>query len=262
MALAGESTGIDDAATLEKAAKDALVAALKNNGVSDPAAALRNIRTVAMQLERTAPELSHPARQAAAFLLVGENDLVAKVNGWFDQTMDRVSQRFTASTRVITFVGAFAVAFALQVDTPMLFNRLSADDVLRNKFVEGAQNLPAPPTGGGTAQTTSDFDNKYRDFLAETGIISLPSGKNYFSGFEIPSKLIGMLITALLLSLGAPFWYGALNNLLQLRSVLAAKDDAQRNERQGDQSPTSGTTAKNATPPSRLGERGDLTAVG
>ena len=41
-----------------------------------------------------------------------------------------------------------------------------------------------------------------------------------------------MLITALLLSLGAPFWYGALGKLLQLRSALAVKDDAQRLERQ------------------------------
>ena len=41
-----------------------------------------------------------------------------------------------------------------------------------------------------------------------------------------------MVITALLLSLGAPFWYGALGKLLQLRSALAVKDDAQRLERQ------------------------------
>ena len=41
-----------------------------------------------------------------------------------------------------------------------------------------------------------------------------------------------MLITALLLSLGAPFWYSALGRLLQLRSALAFKDDKQRVERQ------------------------------
>ena len=43
-----------------------------------------------------------------------------------------------------------------------------------------------------------------------------------------------MLVTALLLSLGAPFWYSALGRLLQLRSVLASKDDKQRSERPGD----------------------------
>jgi hypothetical protein len=253
MAVACGGTGVDGAPTLEKGAKDALVEALKSNGVPDPEATLRNVRTAAMQLERTAPALSHPVRQAAALLQAGESDLVAKINGWFDQTMDRVSQRFTASTRVITFLGGFAVAFGLQVDTPMLFNRLSADDVLRDRLVAEAQNLPAIPMGDTAADTTSDFNRKYRDFLAESGVISLPSGENYFSGFRIPSKLGGMFVTALLLSLGAPFWYGALSNLLQLRSVLAGKDDAQRNERQGDQSTTGAAPPKNATPPSLVG---------
>ena len=47
------------------------------------------------------------------------------------------------------------------------------------------------------------------------------------------SNLVGILVTGLLLSLGAPFWYNSLGRLLQLRSVLAVKDDQQRAERQG-----------------------------
>ena len=50
-------------------------------------------------------------------------------------------------------------------------------------------------------------------------------------------SFFGVLITALLLSLGAPFWYGALGKLLQLRSVLAVKDDAQRLDRQLNEPP-------------------------
>jgi hypothetical protein len=159
-------------------------------------------------------------------LQVAQSDLLAKINSWFDQTMDRTSQRFTASTRAITFLGAFVVAFGLQVETPMLFNRLSADDILRDKLVTEAQRLPA--TG---LAPTEDFDRKYRDFLAETGAITLPSSAGWQEGFKTKS-LWGMLVTALLLSLGAPFWYAALRNLLQLRSVLAVKDDEQRKDRQ------------------------------
>jgi hypothetical protein len=76
-----------------------------------------------------------------AILHAAESDLVAKINNWFDQTMDRTSQRFTASTRVITFAGAFLVAFGLQVDTPALVNRFSADDALRLAFVQEAEAL-------------------------------------------------------------------------------------------------------------------------
>src|SRR6185295_10535029 len=92
------------------------------------------------------PALSNTERQTAAILQAAESDLVGKIHSWFDQTMDRTSQRFTASTRAITFAGAFLVAFGLQVDTVTLFNRLSADDVLRDKLVKDALSLPALQT--------------------------------------------------------------------------------------------------------------------
>jgi hypothetical protein len=45
-------------------------------------------------------------------------------------------------------------------------------------------------------------------------------------------NLLGVLLSAALLSLGAPFWYSALADLLKLRSVISRKDDDQRTERQ------------------------------
>ncbi len=46
---------------------------------------------------------------------------------------------------------------------------------------------------------------------------------------------MGVLLPVFLLSLGAPFWYSALKNLLKLRGTLAGKDDSQREERQSTQ---------------------------
>jgi hypothetical protein len=51
------------------------------------------------------------------------------------------------------------------------------------------------------------------------------------------ASTFGMLLMALLLSLGAPFWYGILARLLQLRSALAFKEDKQRSERQATTTP-------------------------
>jgi hypothetical protein len=222
--------------TLAAQARETLKGALARNGISDPEATLKGIRSVALQLEKSSPALSNAARQAAAILQVAESDLVGKINGWFDQTMDRTSQRFTASTRAITFVGAFIVAVGLQVDTVSLFNRLSADDVLREKLVKDALSLPAIQTETNPSSDTmrTALNSQYRQFLSEAGVVSLPlwtSWANWKAGLDSRS-LGGILVTALLLSLGAPFWYGALRNLVQLRSVLAAKDDEQRNDRQ------------------------------
>jgi len=250
---AGEGTG-----QLESAAKDALLNALKENGVDNPEQKLKDIRQVALRLEKSSPELSHMARQNLAILEAAESDLVAKIHNWFDQTMDRTSQRFTASTRAITFIGAFLVAFGLQVDTPALVNRLAADEKLREQFVTEAKALyadqkamdeaakqqaaeaakdraaqpPATPPAPAATPDQEEMARKYRVFLATNGLITLPSaGPKWIEGFK-NVNLFGVLMTALLLSLGAPFWYSLLGRLLQLRSVLADKDDAQRAERQ------------------------------
>lgn len=237
---AGEGT-----ARLEAEAKAALTTALANNGVANPDATLKSIRALALKLEKSSPELSHMARQNLAILDAAESDLVAKINSWFDQTMDRTSQRFTASTRAITFAGAFIVAFGLQVDTPSLVNRLAADDALRAELVKEAkdayvqqqkiQSAPGPADPEETARTS-------RRFLEANGILTLPSSANWRDSFRTVN-VFGMLLTALLLSLGAPFWYSALGRLLQLRSAIAAKDDAQRAERQSDASAPSATSA-------------------
>jgi len=284
---------------LDAKAKDALAKALLANGVENPEEVLKNVRQMAMQLERSAPELSHMARQNLAILHAAESDLVAKINNWFDQTMDRTSQRFTASTRMITFVGAFIVAFALQVDTPAVVNRLSADDTLRQALVADAKQLyenrdqtpeqtalpaktegePATPETASAAQTEKDpktppltdaqkMAQKHRAMLSAAGLIRLPNLEQEFWDGYNPNSMLGMLLTALLLSLGAPFWYSVLGKLLQLRSVLAVKDDKQRAERQMNES-TSGSTpgTTGQVPPTAAaailaGERGDLSAIG
>ena len=109
------------------------------------------------------------------------------------------------------------------------------DDKLRDAFVQQAQvmntsqaaSAPAAPT-----EPAQKMEADYRAFLADNGILRLPSHRDYWTGFGSLSAVFGMLVTALLLSLGAPFWYGALARLLQLRSVLAFKEDKQRSERQ------------------------------
>jgi hypothetical protein len=110
-------------------------------------------------------------------------------------------------------------------------------------------------------------EQQYPAFLAQNGVIKLPSHDGYLEGFHSLSACFGMLMTALLLSLGAPFWYNALGRLLQLRSALAFKDDKQRPERQAVDVPAGASGGATAIEPGTAapivaGERGDLAAVG
>ena len=98
--------------------------------------------------------------------------------------------------------------------------------------------------------------------LVQLGIVTLPS-RNWLPNWK-RVNLLGVMLSALMLSLGAPFWYNALKNLVRLRSVIAGKDDDQRANRQTSASPpaaaTTGTPAESSPQqiPALTGERGIL----
>ena len=320
---------------LEGAALPALKAAMAANGIADPSAALDNIRAFALELEKSNPELANNVRVNAAIIHESGSQFVAKIHGWFDQTIDRVSGRFTASTRAVTVVVALLVAFAIQLDSIALVNRLSTDTQLRQALVNAGKKidqgtpsggtpsqtsggapgskspedpkqnaandqkkLPAPNTTTAPAETAvkpgqsvtadthrppastegskaSDSQNPGASnsavpsqvvsdvdaILGSTGLISAPDWKAL-----TPQKVLGILLSAFLLSLGAPFWYDMLKTGLRLRAAIADKDDAQRLERQTTQDfmqPAPAGKAGMASASGALaGERGALSATG
>src|SRR6266853_1067346 len=106
--LMGLSAG-ESAATLEPMAKKALDDLLAKNGITDPAGTLKHIRAASLQLELASPELANDVRHGMAILQEARSQFVAKVHGWFDQTIDRVSARFTVTARIVTFVTALII---------------------------------------------------------------------------------------------------------------------------------------------------------
>ena len=254
---------------LQTAARTHLCDLLKANGITDPAGTMANVRALTLTLERAHPELSNQERYAMAFLQEANSRFLAKINGWFDQTIDRVADRFTNSTRIITFAGSFAVAFALQLDTSTLVNRLSADDSLRQSLVAQAVKLTeqAPPATN-PPPTPEELQRNLQN-LATIHILDMPASLSDWIGrwtvHNWAPKLLGILLTAMLLSLGAPFWYNALKNLVRLRSLIAQKDDDQRAARQTS-TPISGDSLAASVPVVAplviAGERGDLASLG
>ncbi|MGJ0484864.1 MAG: hypothetical protein ACR65R_10055 [Methylomicrobium sp.] len=210
-----------------------LIALLEKNGVTDPKTVLENARLLALQLEIDKPELAANIRHSMALLQVAKGPLIAKINAWFDQTIDRVGGRFTVSTRIITVACSLVVACAIQLDTIQLINRFSIDTELRNSLVQQAvemgermENTPA------TLNQLSGQNKEDIKQLLQLGIITVPKTlEEWQQNWDSVSPL-GIAFTAMLLSLGAPFWYNVLKNLLKLRSNLARQDDLQRKERQ------------------------------
>ena len=238
---------------LSEQAKEALRTALIENGICRPGTPeeiqqqirekLTNVRAVALQLELSHPELTNAARARVALLQQANSQFLARINLWFDQTMDRVSERFTAHTRYVTFFTGLALALALQLDTAALVSRLSSDNDLRRSLLEIAEKQdtgsPAGAPGNSASSTPvrlTDIDRQNLRDLVTNNVIGIPQSLsdwvNRWTLDNCVMKALGIVLTALLLSLGAPFWYSTLQNLIRLRSVLATKDDQQRTERQ------------------------------
>ena len=261
-----EASGQPDTlwSSLDGNAREKLVAMLAANGVSDPQATLKNVRAMALQLEASNPELAADVRQSLALIHEAGSDYVARVNSWFDQTIDRVSQRFTKYTHYVTIVIATVVALAVQLDVIAVVDRLSVDDALRREIVAAASAQPQPSSKDSDAASLNL--NNYYNQLSGAGLVTLPFGYNWVGDMSW-RKVPGMVLATLLISLGAPFWYNILKDLLGLRASLAKKDDVQRLIRQTTQDvqpPSGGPSAEKAAPAPLVlaGERGDLAAVG
>lgn len=300
-----------------------LLEALHQNGIQNPADTLKNVRQLALQFEKSHPELAGDFRQANALLQAAFSEFLAKINQNFDQVMDRVSVRYTATTRVVTLISAAAVAVALQLDTIHLINRFSIDDALRESFVETAVRMSkdqaiadaqtksndaaqaqkeaeAAETAARVAKSSNAADaadkekaaqetrsradaltaaakeansadverkKEYLAFLAKEGLINLPNNPQTWWRNWADVSIPGVVISTLLLSLGAPFWYNTLGEFLRLRSLLAQKDDAEKNARQlpgasATVSPRSPSPDNSTSPNPLQGERGDPNAVG
>lgn len=259
---------------VEQSAVGKLVQGMKQAGIKDPQGTLDNVRAMALRLEKQAPEMAAHLRHSMALVEEASSAYLAKINFWFDQTMDRVSSRFTMNARMWTFVSAVIVAVVLQLDVVTLVNRLAMDDQLRNSLVTQAIALEKDRRTAAAVQAPGqapavDEDavrNQYFSVLAKVGVVSAPSGWEDWKAKLSQANPFGVIIAALLLSLGAPFWYSVLGKLLQLRSLLAQKDDAERQERQTTQTGSGGgaggTPIAASTASPLVGESGDLAAIG
>jgi hypothetical protein len=162
-----------------------------------------------------------------------------------------------------TFGAAALVTLTLQLDVIAVIDRLSVDEQTRAAFV----SQTARQYGVESATAARDLTAHIAAYslFNSAGLITLPSSENWLRQFTYIRKWPGMALSMLLLSLGAPFWYNVLKDLIGLRSQLAPNDEAQRRQRQTTQAiaDPEDEAAPSMTAPAWLsGERGDLAAVG
>jgi hypothetical protein len=242
--------GIDD---LLPALKDAfydhaLIQSLNENGKKPSYIPARTFALALLDLvapgASTADELkasiekvqNERVKQALLVLLHDANGelhkLQANVERWFDNAMDRVSAWYKRRTQWILVGLAIVIAFAANVDTIRISNTLSHDRALRDALVAQAQAYAQQHPNG-----VQDADAAPKAVAADVRAIStlgVPLGWSARAGAapmdagDYVRKLVGLLLSAFAISLGAPFWFDVLNKIMTIR---AAGDTPNENEK-------------------------------
>lgn len=150
----------------------------------------------------------------------------ANVETWFDDAMDRVSGWYRRWTQWFLLLYAAIFVVALNVDTVVLVRQLSTDKELRDTVTALATKVAAVPNA-----------DSLRESIDLTGIpLGWTSGPEDLRCFPWPAvaegpnycarvlaaailKLFGLVISIGAVSLGAPFWFGMLGKVINIRGA-------------------------------------------
>jgi hypothetical protein len=159
----------------------------------------------------------------------------ANVEGWYNDAMDRVSGWYKRRTHVILIVIGLLAAFALNIDTIQITKALLYNDTLRASVATAAQEYAKSHTA--QPNTTGDPDaaqaaTKIKTITADINSLGLPIGWNN-GGFPPDAygtflKLLGLILTGLAVSQGAPFWFDMLNKFIVIRSTVKPREKSQQ----------------------------------
>jgi hypothetical protein len=179
-------------------------------------------------LAQLLPDHEHPVRRQLEVLLdeagADRDRFRRAVEGWYDDTMDRVSGWYKRRSQVVLVAIGIVVAGVANTDTVEVTTRLWKEDAVRAAIV--AQASEAVEAGD-----SEDLERRLEEHGSVVdGVrqLDLPIGWNEANGQlgdldllggddSTIAWLAGVLLTGLALSFGAPFWFDALSKLARLR---------------------------------------------
>jgi hypothetical protein len=155
----------------------------------------------------------------------------ANLEQWFNSAMDRVSGWYKRQTQVIIFVVALVITVAADVDSIRLANQLYRDPAARQSAVARAGALTKDAAAVETMkadQALASLDtmrllNPWAGVRAGHGLPTLSDPGDILR--HAGSSWLGWLLTALAVSVGAPFWFDLLSRVMNLRSTLKPKEE-------------------------------------
>ena len=186
----------------------------------------------------------------------------ANIEAWFDSGMDRVSGWFKRRTQIWLFVLGILTAIGLNVNTITVTKHLAADKATRDALVAMAPEV-AKNTKPGEKELKGEIDKVAAAGLPiGWGNVEVKPGENRTQSCLLDLKveleppcaiwesytvhILGWLITALAISLGAPFWFDLMNKLMVVRSTVKPHEKSPEESSEDRQKKSAETAASQA----------------
>jgi hypothetical protein len=141
----------------------------------------------------------------------------AGLERWFDDSMARVSGWYRRRVQLVLWIVAAAVTLAIHADSLQIAQTLWRDDATRAAVTARAEKIAE-------ADETPDGDTKYIEELENIGIpLGWGSFPDYTDAWEwwriVLLNALGLALTAVALTMGAPFWFDLLKKVANIRAA-------------------------------------------
>jgi hypothetical protein len=183
--------------------------------------------TLRVSIERIDSPAVRRALHSAVDSAQGDIDRVrSSLANWYDGTMDRVSGWYKHQTQWILLAIALAMAIIIDVDTLRIGQHLYKSPAQRAVAVAMAARVAADTTfrasrvdSAGAERALAHLDSLELPILWK-GVQPNASGIVH----HVADSALGWFVTALAVSLGAPFWFDLLNKFMVIRSTVKPRE--------------------------------------
>ena len=148
---------------------------------------------------------------------------------WFDQSMERASGVYKRNAKGVAILLGTAIAVAANADSINIVNRLSKDSMLRSTVNLYAQQL-VEKNANTKLDNLASLTKVQQDVDRALDNVALPFGWSEQNRLErdrqgnllwpaFLAKLFGWILSGVAISMGAAFWFEALNKIINIRNA-------------------------------------------
>jgi len=182
----------------------------------------QKLRTVEESIEQIPSERVQQA--LTALLHHAQGDAVTfrhNAEQWYDDQMERVSGWYRQRIQKILWILAIVIALALNADSLQIAKRLWVEPSTRAALVTQAQG--ATSRTGGKTNPSAELESLplslgWHLASARHDPQGFPFYEKWSSLWALLSKLIGLSLTVVAITFGAPFWFDTLSKVARLRN--------------------------------------------